>query len=601
MTSARIIADSLNESGDRLTTMVLKYPRFVHSEMMTHRVFSRSAGSSRAIPVSRMLKNIQDNPVIPNEFGANISGMQAKGEVDDIEQATKVWLEAKESAVENAQRLLDLGVHKQVANRILEPFSWITVIVSSTDWSNFFAQRCSPLAQPEIRVPAEMMREALSGSFPRVLKKDEWHLPFITDEEKFNWPVSKQMAVSTARCARVSYLNHDGEYSPAADLNLFVRLVEASPPHACYSSDTEVLTDSGWKLWPDVEYNDALAAVDLDTRGICFETPSDLHEFEYSDKMMSLKGSQVDLMVTPNHNLVCSFMDQSKDDKGWLPFRLERADALFDRAHRTLKSGILYDRSVMTNPFGINDERWAALVGFFVGDGYADKPKKQNPNRIYFHLKKPEKISFLYSLGIEILKQKHNSYSIAIDGIGDWFRSNCYDDSDHKILPTGWMVMPENQWRLLKEGLRNSDGSSKRSTWVYGSTSKALLDQIQALAHLNGEVACLNFDGYFGRINFSDRISPRIEIAQQGRSLSYSNEWLDYSGKVYCATVSTGVLMVRRNNKVVLSGNSPLENVATPAPFLDTEGNFEGWQQLRHSRFTLGAVYHDVISEVVSV
>jgi thymidylate synthase ThyX len=80
MISAKIIADSISESeyGDRITTFELEYPRFIHGELMTHRLFSRNAASSRAIPINKMMDQVLTAPAMPVEWGLNKSGMQAE-------------------------------------------------------------------------------------------------------------------------------------------------------------------------------------------------------------------------------------------------------------------------------------------------------------------------------------------------------------------------------------------------------------------------------------------------------------------------------------------------------------------------------------------
>ena len=158
---AKIVADSVSEVGDRLTTMEVTFPRMVLAEFNTHRVFSRNSASSRAIPVEKQLQRIMDDPFIPVWWGRKQSGMQADHELegDGLVQAKAEWLAARDSAVGHVQRLLELGLHKQITNRLLEPFMWHTVIVTATEWSNFFALRANPMAQPEIRVIAEMMRD----------------------------------------------------------------------------------------------------------------------------------------------------------------------------------------------------------------------------------------------------------------------------------------------------------------------------------------------------------------------------------------------------------------------------------------------------------
>lgn len=234
MTEAKIILDSISPEGHRLTTMEVTFHRFVLAEFNTHRMFSRNSASSRAIPVKKQIERIRENPAIPVEFGTNQPGMQAGPPLEGhaLETAILDWKAAAAQAVRWAEDLMEQGVHKQVANRLLEPFMWHTVIVTATEWDNFFGLRANPMAQPEIRVAAEMMLDAYKNSTPTRLEYGEWHTPYIQPEEyeEFNLDLRKQ--VSAARCARVSYLTHDGVRDVDKDLELFARLTEASPPHA---------------------------------------------------------------------------------------------------------------------------------------------------------------------------------------------------------------------------------------------------------------------------------------------------------------------------------------------------------------------------------
>jgi len=137
--SVEIIKDSIAPSGVRLTTFVLSYPRFIHAEFMTHRVFSRNASSSRAIPVKRRLKMIQSNPAGPVEWGLDQKGMQAYSQATGLREKTAkwVWRAACWTACFWAKVMLKLNIHKQIVNRLVEPFSDITVVVTSNDFNNF--------------------------------------------------------------------------------------------------------------------------------------------------------------------------------------------------------------------------------------------------------------------------------------------------------------------------------------------------------------------------------------------------------------------------------------------------------------------------------
>lgn len=181
--TAKVICDSINTSGDRLTTFVLTYHRMIHSEFMTHRMLSKNSSSSRAIPVEKMIALVESQEVYPIHWGKNQKGMSARQELSAAYQiaAKRIWDSAREGAIAYAKELAEIGVHKQVVNRLLEPFSTITVICSGTEYQNFFDQRCHPDAQPEIKALAEEMRKAYYDSTPRLLLRDEWHIPFVDD------------------------------------------------------------------------------------------------------------------------------------------------------------------------------------------------------------------------------------------------------------------------------------------------------------------------------------------------------------------------------------------------------------------------------------
>ena len=227
--SARVLLDSLSPAGVRLTTMEVRYPRFIHSEALTHRVFSRNSSSSRAVPIKKMIEAVRNDPVLPIWWGRNQSGMQAMQEIDESSRALAEteWRRALDDALAHAERLSssEINLHKQLVNRILEPFSWITVIITATEWSNFFTQRTHEDAQPELKHIAEMMLEAYRGSTPRPLGIGEWHTPLILAEEEAVLRLEDRLKISVARSARVSYLTHDGSRDYEKDLELYDRLL----------------------------------------------------------------------------------------------------------------------------------------------------------------------------------------------------------------------------------------------------------------------------------------------------------------------------------------------------------------------------------------
>lgn len=263
--NATVIADSISPQDIRLTTFQLRYPKFIHGEAKTHRVmrvgdqayeflqevgfmdypeFSRNASSSRAIPVTKLIQDVIDDPVIPIHWGKNQPGMQADEELTDAdrEDAIANWLHARNDAVEHARYLHKIGAHKQIVNRIIEPWCHINVVCTATDYENFFALRRHVGAQPEMRALADAMYAAREQSTPMLLRPGDWHLPYvdeltddIVDMQSFNEHdiKSKLIKLSVARCARVSYMTHEGKPPIMEDdLKLYDRLVGSQPLHA---------------------------------------------------------------------------------------------------------------------------------------------------------------------------------------------------------------------------------------------------------------------------------------------------------------------------------------------------------------------------------
>lgn len=239
-----IVADSIGPNKARITTFQLKYPRMIHAELMTHRMFSRNASSTRAIPTAKMIEWIEKDPAMPVYWGKNQKGMQAGEELDrdDISMANAIWLDTRDVAVAQAKKLMKLGVHKQIASRILEPWAHINVIVTATNYDNFFALRCHKAAMPEIQYLAVKMARAYRDSKPTYLPTGQWHLPFVSPEELATLCEFREEAyeddeadatqrlfeeekrclkLSVARCARVSYLTFDGKApDPVKDIEL---------------------------------------------------------------------------------------------------------------------------------------------------------------------------------------------------------------------------------------------------------------------------------------------------------------------------------------------------------------------------------------------
>lgn len=278
MITAKIIADSKNQFGDRLTTFVLTFPRIVLAEFNTHRMVSKNSASSRAIPFKKMAKMVEENPFIPIRWQKDHSGMQGTeyfpeglGNINSIgsEQLKQLWLIASKKAVESARLLHSQGVTKQICNRLLEPFMWHTVIATATDWQNFFVLRANEQAEIHIQDLAYKMLDAYNNSIPKKLKSGQWHIPFgdKIDEQKLHDLIADRYAydnspptpanvvtqykikIAVARCARVSYLNFEGKDDYEADVKLYDRLATSghfSPFEHC----AEAMNEDRYELIP---------------------------------------------------------------------------------------------------------------------------------------------------------------------------------------------------------------------------------------------------------------------------------------------------------------------------------------------------------------
>lgn len=232
---AKVIEDSISDDDVRLTTFQVRCHWFIWPEVLTHRKLSRNARSTRAVPTKVLLEEVRSDPAMPVEWGRNQPGMQAREMLSLEEQwaGESEWREAAREAARRSERLHTLGAHKQIANRILMPFMWMHAVISATDWENFFALRDHEDAAPEIRELARAMRRAMEMSTPRPVPLGDWHLPYVTPEERRNRRMDELRAISAARCARVSYRPFDADQPDVAkDLATFEKLVRARPIHA---------------------------------------------------------------------------------------------------------------------------------------------------------------------------------------------------------------------------------------------------------------------------------------------------------------------------------------------------------------------------------
>lgn len=234
--SASVVLQTRNPRRNKiLTTFLLRYPRFIHSEFMTHRVFSRNAASSRAISVDKLIADVMENPAVPLHWGKNQRGMQAHETTDALvvsagEELTneRAWLRARDNAVEMARAFSAAGYHKQVVNRLLEPFAHITVVASATELSNFFALRTHADAEPHFQMLANEMLRVKTEAVP---EEREVHAPFTDLEEHLT--LDELVRVSVARCASTSYKTVDGfDMDVRRATEIFEKLSRSDPIHA---------------------------------------------------------------------------------------------------------------------------------------------------------------------------------------------------------------------------------------------------------------------------------------------------------------------------------------------------------------------------------
>lgn len=268
--NCEIVADSLNPFGNRITTFKLTYPRIIHSELMTHRLFSRNAASSRAIPVKKMIESVRNNMFTPLAVQKAHKGMQGSDYFEgvELEQAKQLWIESAELALQQAEKMEKFGISKQIVNRIVEPYQYYQVLVTATEFENFFSLRCPKYhydledkyfkskkdwleyykktcigdvnsdfklkeedwlqinkSQAEIHIQkiAEMMWDKINTSKPKILQNGEWHVPYgdsLNDlSENLVWDkainstgfiiesplINAKLKIATARAARISF------------------------------------------------------------------------------------------------------------------------------------------------------------------------------------------------------------------------------------------------------------------------------------------------------------------------------------------------------------------------------------------------------------
>ena len=227
----KILADSVNPIGQRVTTVQVCMPLVIWPEALTHRRWSRNARSNRAVPSRVLIGEVLRNPFVPEVWGRNKSGMQAGEELTGVRRwlARQVWLKSRYPAVAAAWTMSKIGLHKQDANRVIGPWQWIHGVVTAEEsaWQAFFGLRCHPAADPKIQKIAEMMRNGIEDSVPRQLKWGQWHTPYYPEAI-----YGTHIYAACGACARVSYSCFDGTHSIEANEQLAMDLLREQPAHA---------------------------------------------------------------------------------------------------------------------------------------------------------------------------------------------------------------------------------------------------------------------------------------------------------------------------------------------------------------------------------
>jgi thymidylate synthase (FAD) len=333
--------------------------------------------------------------------------------------------------------------------------------------------------------------------------------------------------------------------------------------YGCYSADTEVLTKRGWKRWDEVSVSDELLAVNIETQESHFEHPTAIQSFDLvsGDKMYSVESAYINLQVTRDHRMVVS---HRKSTGGWTDWYFKEAKEVEGRSFRYLLNCSLVekDRFMPEMPDKVDPLIALKLAGFFFGDGVRSQNIK--PQCIRFRLRLQRKIDYLYSLLLPVEEMESDRYVIRHPELAGWIHTY-FSGPEGKVVPDWLLTLPKEAIEAFWDGLKNSDGTRiKENSWCYDSTAKSALDVIQSSAQINGLTAnmVLNNENAENdnhkpcwRIHISDRKTYRSESNQKGRGLGITEKLIDYTGKVYCATVSTGALLVRRGNKAIVCGN----------------------------------------------
>lgn len=572
---AAVVAHSVSViSGKEIVTFLIDFPRFILAEVNTHRNFSRNGASSRAIPVAKSIETIQNHSYMPIHFGQNKAGMSADQEVDKTTKFTAkcAWDFAARNAIESAKTLNNLGIHKQVTNRVLEPFSYMRMVVTATEWDNFFWLRLHEDADPHINELARVMLFALQESVPTALQHGDYHVPFFsngywTPEIEAHYGVTAQQAVehSMSCCAQTSYRKLDMSSEKTQDI--VAKLFGGSRSH-CFSSDTEVLTLEGFKLFRDVTPDDLVADVDITTcKVVGFVKPLDYIQGKHTGVMFEVNSHDLDFKVTSNHEMLghaLKTMVERHNTPIYKPFKFT------DKAHARSPKGFMFEcpfklpTAPVSSSEGLELDPLGQLIGMYIGDGC--KKRRQ----MCFHFKKTRKIQYLQNvlnkLGLDYTVKQGDKLkgtmriAVRANPLLDVIFQTCGTSSSTKCIGV-WGI---NLYGSIFDGLKNSDGSITRKTWSYSTTSGKLNQDFLSYAPLAGLTASSNKmqkgcyklmikTTNFGLINDSRMVQTKVKI------LNVIDE------PIYCLTMPSGALITRRNGKTLVTGNSsPAEHQASP-------------------------------------
>jgi hypothetical protein len=606
MISAKVIKDSISPAGKRITTFELEYPRFIHSELMTHRAFSKNSASSRAIPVPTMLKMVWNNPAMPVHWGKYQKGMTADEELNGLRlwMAKKLWVGFSRVSCAMAWLLWKVGLAKQLTNRLIEWCGHIKIVLTGTEFENFFHLRRHKDAQPEIHALADVMFEAREQSVPDRLEIGQWHLPYIErghfgEDDEFRYylldengtssfiTLEDALRISSSLCAQISYRKVDDSIEKA--LAIYNRLVNSTPVH-CYDEHTEVLTESGFKFWRDVLSDDKIASFDpSDGKFIQFEIPDKLIVSDYVGKMYNYEQKDFSLSITPAHNLyglpIRNWADRAKED--YILFKANgktSSKAKYSTFGEVSFKNPLCSSGVKKRESDNHSEyNLGQFIGMFVGDGHLPTDYRHT---VKFHFKKQRKIDYILkvisdlTLKYDLVQNKDGTTTITVVCPDKVNPMDYYDQQKNKKIP--YIMMTHDMAEGIFDGLMNSDGSKKRKGYVYSTSSPTLVTWLEMFFPLYGFGSTSSYKSKKNNYKIYIR-NKKYAIVNDSRRTHERVKIEDYNGKVYCAQVSHGLLMIRRKGNTCLSGNSsPFEHQATPLPDPDTcSGNFIGWMQHR--------------------